>query len=809
MSVFEKLIEATYVDHDIEGKEYYFPCNRYMSYSKKLMSSGADASSKELFEYFNGLFGMFASEFPNTKDPNKPSLEAWNAYFAAFDAFNKDNGGNLFSEYEREYENSNKQKGHYSMLYTSKMRALYGKSMRHFSNCQELYKTFDKSLSCCKLCSHLKGNTTINQHESDEEKILYFVLANQQNFNMMREWLELNVDKLFKCSIDLHCACKTKEPLYPAIIPIYNAYIKAILKCDEVWSLGIFEANKKLKESIMLSVPGADQVAELLLSQLLLIISENLFNHGQPCEDRPVELAVINILGGSKEPFRIANFRPKTAPQEEPQKDIKPTEQNEEVKEDKTLNKLEPQHTTMSSIPDADDDLPFKLTEDDIVKEPEEETKKPVVAKEEQAPELVPKVQEEKKTDPADTASQVNEAEQPKQLPTSAVAKADEPHPEPNNLPAVSQPTSPSVIDAGADVKITDVPGPSFASVVKNLAEDDFIIDNTFDKIDEYALRLTDPICRMQFENTVLSDRFLAIEALKDSTGHDFLLFWGRGKKSFYYLYMDDKDELDLIKPYLTRNSYIKICYQPYHIYAFGRKYGIEIKRVFSIQTCYSFFNKGASLESYENTINSFCTIKIGAKQTKPYPMLLCGMQMYPYICTQCNRQLKESHSLSQMDEFVDFDEAIGRSYFIENLYETPGTEPAFKLEGPNTYNFPIVDRGKTLLPGRYFYFQIGEGYTELEAHRVIYGVITRLAEKGRFRKNNIYICSLENIRVRFWIPEYYVHYFETFFNSVFTDVAKEKVGKKLKLLLREEITEVVEKQGDPTLEGMFPEVAT
>lgn len=808
MSLYEELTKFTYVDGRPDGMNYCFPCNRYISYSRKFSKeNNVSIDEPALYEYFYTLFNVFKQEYPNTDmnvSSKTTSVKAEERFYKFAEQFVEDNG-DIFSCFS-----NNEKKEHFIKQYINTYFSKLKSEISTHEGCKDYYGRYDSSLSACNLCPFTKGNYQINNNEYDEELLLRLFTLNKNYFESLRQLFLEQSDKLFSCVIDLHSGLKPlKEPLRPFVISIYREYALALTSVEIDWdTVTAFQIAPVLSDKIFENISSEvrdnySSVTKNLLDNIISYLSIQLFGETNNLEFSSEELSRLDSYIENRTGIKdsLVHIASTTCSNDltEVSEPINTAESVEDEPEDKYIP---PQDFIMPSEPD----IPF----DD---ESDENKEKTTVTKEE------PSIQEDIDADCDDISvagtlgKVLDNSEDPVLLPA---VMGDIELSVPRGAENAFDDASDSALhmdesllnNEPIDTEYTETPiieqKLRYGSVVHGLSDTDFIIDNTFDEVERYAEHLTNSTAWMFFENTVLSDRFMAVEALHTSDKRDFLLFWGRGKKCFFFLYMTDSDVMEMIKPYLTRNQYIKISYQPYHIYAFGRKYGIEIKRVFSIQTCYSFLNNGTPLLTYEDTINYFCTKKMNEKMDDNYPMLLAGMKMYPFICSQCNRLLKESGTLAKMDSFVDYDEAISRSYYIDDLYENARGIPAFQLVGANAYVFPQVERGKVLTPGKYFNFQIGEGYESYEAKRVIIGVITYLAEKGRFRKCNIYLCNITDMTVKFFIPDYYVRYFETLFSRIFADIAKEKVGKKLKLLLHEDTADAVQPPKEPTFDDFF-----
>lgn len=365
-------------------------------------------------------------------------------------------------------------------------------------------------------------------------------------------------------------------------------------------------------------------------------------------------------------------------------------------------------------------------------------------------------------------------------------------------------------IEDDSDVTLHENEEDTWAFPVKTLGEDNFIIDNHIDNLKDYGIIPidNDKWYLMQFESSVLTNTYMCVEAVTDSDGNDYLVFFDRMRKTYFSVQMSkDSECMEIIKPYLTRNKYIKICFQPYHLYAFGRKYDIELKKIFSIQTCYSFFTKDWPLVGYEETINFFIDNPLSEYAPRNIPMLLVGMQMYPTICARCSKKLDSPQLLNEVDAMRYFDEAMGRSYYVGDLYEKTGDIPPFKLTGPNQYEFTTEERGNTLVEGEYFTctFLIDGKHeiTEDDSWTMIKGAIEMLAGKGRFRKLHIYITYMTKTTLKLFVPKYNVSYMETSIMSVFSEVNRVKLNnKKYKMMFRQdEATAVKAEQTEKELE--------
>ncbi len=343
---------------------------------------------------------------------------------------------------------------------------------------------------------------------------------------------------------------------------------------------------------------------------------------------------------------------------------------------------------------------------------------------------------------------------------------------------------------------------------VRTLGEGNYIIDNHINNLESYGIISidNDKWYMMQFESSVLTNTFMCVEAVVDDEGKDYLVFFDRMRKTYFSARLAEKSEcMEIIKPYLTRSKYIKICYQPYHLYAVGRKYGIEFKKIFSIQTCYSYLTKDWPLVGYEETINFFIDRPLSEYAPKNIPMLLVGMQMYPTICARCSKKLDDPKRLNEIDAMRYFDEALGRSYYVGDLYETTGDVPPFKLVGPNKYEFTDIERGRTLIAGEYFTctfipnsLQNKYQTTEDDCWELIKGAVEMLASKGRFRKLHIYITRMDKTTLKLFVPRYNISYMETSIMSVFSEVNRLKLdNKRYKMMFRQDAAEVAERITD------------
>ena len=180
---------------------------------------------------------------------------------------------------------------------------------------------------------------------------------------------------------------------------------------------------------------------------------------------------------------------------------------------------------------------------------------------------------------------------------------------------------------------------------------------------------------------------------------------------------------------------------------------------------------------------------------------------MYPTICARCSKKLDSPQLLNEVDAMRYFDEAMGRSYYVGDLYEKTGDIPPFKLTGPNQYEFTTEERGNTLVEGEYFTctFLIDGKHeiTEDDSWTMIKGAIEMLAGKGRFRKLHIYITYMTKTTLKLFVPKYNVSYMETSIMSVFSEVNRVKLNnKKYKMMFRQdEATAVKAKQTEKELE--------
>lgn len=355
-----------------------------------------------------------------------------------------------------------------------------------------------------------------------------------------------------------------------------------------------------------------------------------------------------------------------------------------------------------------------------------------------------------------------------------------------------------------ADIVLTEKEGDTWLYPVKPLAENNYIIDNHIDNLADYGIIAIDnnQWYLMQFESSVLTNTYMCIEAVTDSSGMDYLVFYDRMRKTYFSVELHDESEcMDIIRPYLTRNKYIKICFQPFYLYAFGRKYNIDFKNVFSIQTCYSYFLKNRPLVGYEEIINFFIDKPLCEYAPYTIPMLLVGMQMYPTICSRCSKKLSDPTLLNDVDAMRYFDEALGRSYYVGDLYKDTGKKPPFKMTGPNQYEFDQEDRGTTLIEGEYFTCQFiiekKHKLSEEECWMMIKGAIEMLASKGRFRKLHIYITDMNKTMLQLFVPKYNVSYMETSLMSVFSEVNRVKLrGKRYKMIFCQDESKVIKEIG-------------
>ena len=333
---------------------------------------------------------------------------------------------------------------------------------------------------------------------------------------------------------------------------------------------------------------------------------------------------------------------------------------------------------------------------------------------------------------------------------------------------------------------------------MNNLGEDNYIIDNHFEMLDIYGIQSIDghnSWSMQRFESSVLTNTFMVIEAIVDKDGTDYLLFYDRIHKSYYSMIMDPKSEaFNIVKPYLTRKMYIKITFQPYHLYGICRKYDIEIKNIFSIQSCYSYFIKNRPLKDYESTINFFVDKPLEETAPKDMPMLMAGMQLYPTVCARCRNKLDNPKTLHEVDAMRYFDEALGRSYYVGDLYSVTGDIPPFKLVGPNKYEFPSIDRGTALQKGQFFTCSFLSEYrmSEEDCWTMIRRSVEYLAYKGRFRKLRIYITQMTSNLLTLFVPQYDVAYMETALLSIFSEMSRRYLNnKKYKVIITQEVAKV------------------
>lgn len=318
------------------------------------------------------------------------------------------------------------------------------------------------------------------------------------------------------------------------------------------------------------------------------------------------------------------------------------------------------------------------------------------------------------------------------------------------------------------------------------VGENNYLIDNHQQICLKYSMDLAFPGALMEFENAVLKDRFISIEAILDDNNDEILIFRSRrGKVSFFHVYMNNKECMDYIAPYLSRRGFVKICYQPYYLYSYCRKYNAPLKRVYSICTCHSLLTSDYSegvvkVLSYRNTLESY----MSEEWRYGLPPLLAGMSAYAHVVKRQERAMAESEGLggqsmlSEMDELVYYDEALGLSFGLNNLFKPETNITAlFKLTGLNEFEYTPINSIETIPAGRFVDFIIDTELTKLEyAHQIIYNVIIDLVENGRFRKINLYILDAKNNKLSMFIPEYYYQHLMTILGSTFTSVAR-KIG--------------------------------
>lgn len=275
----------------------------------------------------------------------------------------------------------------------------------------------------------------------------------------------------------------------------------------------------------------------------------------------------------------------------------------------------------------------------------------------------------------------------------------------------------------------------------------------------------------LELEKNILSDRYLAIEAVYDENDIDYFLIYNKvkinGKRFIIYKLSTDagfKDDIvyNILSSLISRKKIPKICYNSYRFYAILKRYGFQFNNIFSIQSTLSLISnyKMPFLRHRE----FFKKIYGDDFFTGAHVMFDC-MFKYASIRIYLLQQIRKSCMEVQYDRMYYYDMVLGTSYLPHTYFEVDSDRYLYELVGHNKYDFKPLINVVNKLEGVIFLYNVNPNLAP-EAAYTLNNVFIYMAYKGFFRKNAIQIMEISLYKAKFFIASKdAAERFETCFN--------------------------------------------
>lgn len=278
----------------------------------------------------------------------------------------------------------------------------------------------------------------------------------------------------------------------------------------------------------------------------------------------------------------------------------------------------------------------------------------------------------------------------------------------------------------------------------------------------KYATNLSYEHGLKDFETALIKDHCLCIEAVCDNNDNDYLIFYLNSmaisgphklQNTWYYIKLGkDNDVLEIISAYISRKSYVKICYSSHQLYAIFKKYDIPFRNVFSISSALGIVASKYNAVSYHRLYKNLFNSHIFDNKQLPDIMKLMRKNVTMYRCLQSLLNHLNYNETWQYQQY--FEIVLGCSYLPYNVFPVSKCT-LYRVIDYNTYYMNTYTGRNALIKGSFIRFSIKKKYlNSLEDYALIPAVLVALAYKGLFRKYHIYLTEYSSYSCNLFVEE-------------------------------------------------------
>lgn len=269
-----------------------------------------------------------------------------------------------------------------------------------------------------------------------------------------------------------------------------------------------------------------------------------------------------------------------------------------------------------------------------------------------------------------------------------------------------------------------------------------------------------------RFENAVLHDGLLSIEAFTDENKHGGILMWVSGTGCMFYSYLKNERANEILLPLLSRKTVKKLCYSPYLLYAKLHSHKIRIRSLCSLQTNHYLLSTDGGYESdYISVLLSY-----GVKPVVPgvnyktsgnvTSLIFSYLPLYNRIFRAQSRRLRKRMLVEKADHLTNINEALGCSYLMSS-YLTDASKPLFCMPYAGRFRFEEMQFDKFRFDGRLLLLspvtQTGTFFFN--------EIVSCMSSAGLFHSCLLKIISLSENRLCLFVSEQDYEYVRTFIN--------------------------------------------
>lgn len=269
-----------------------------------------------------------------------------------------------------------------------------------------------------------------------------------------------------------------------------------------------------------------------------------------------------------------------------------------------------------------------------------------------------------------------------------------------------------------------------------------------------------------RFENAVLHDGLLSVEAFTDENKRGGILMWVSGTGCMFYSYLKNERANEILLPLLSRKAVKKLCYSPYLLYALLHSHKVRIRSLCSLQTNHYLLSADAGRENdYISVLLSYrvkpsvpgVDYKVAGEVTS---WIFSYLPLYNRIFRTQSRKLRKKALIEKADQLSNINEALGCSYLMSS-YLADASKPLFYMPYAGRFQFEKVQSDKFRFDGRLLLLS---PVTQTRAF-FFNEIVSCMSSAGLFHNCLLKIISLSENRLCLFVSEQDYEYVRTFIN--------------------------------------------